>query len=65
MHYAQVVHLTTLATMQLLASMVHGDLVTWHKMIRDILAETCRWAHIEVKVEVGNNLSIETTVRPV
>ena len=31
-----------------------GDVVTRHNMIRDILVETCRWAH---KVEVGNNLS--------
>ena len=34
-----------------------GDMVTRHNMIRDILVETCRQAHIGVKVEVGNNLS--------
>ena len=34
-----------------------GDVVTRHNMIRDILVETCRQAHIGVKVEVGNNLS--------
>ena len=34
-----------------------GDVVTRHNMIRDILVETCRRAHIGVKVEVGNNLS--------
>ena len=34
-----------------------GDVVTWHNMIRDILVETCRRAHIGVKVEDGNNLS--------
>ena len=33
-----------------------GDVVTRHNMIRDILVETCRRAHIGVKVEVGNNL---------
>ena len=31
-------------------------MVTRHNMIRDILVETCRRAHIGVKVEVGNNL---------
>ena len=34
-----------------------GDVVTRHNMIRDILVETCRLAHIGVKMEVGNNLS--------
>ena len=34
-----------------------GDVVTRHNMIRDILVETCRRAHIRVKVEVGSNLS--------
>ncbi|KAL5503093.1 hypothetical protein EMCRGX_G009995 [Ephydatia muelleri] len=34
-----------------------GDVVSRHNRIRDILVETCRWAHIGVKVEVGNNLS--------
>ena len=34
-----------------------GDVVTRHNMIRDILVETCRRAHIGVKVEVSNNLS--------
>ena len=33
-----------------------GDVVTRHNMIRDILVETCRRAHIGVKVEVSNNL---------
>ena len=32
-------------------------MVTQHNMIRGILVETCRWAHIGVKVEVSNNLS--------
>ena len=32
-------------------------MVTRHNMFRDILVETCRRAHIGVKVEVGNNLS--------
>ena len=34
-----------------------GDVVSRHNRIRDILVETCRWAHIGVKVEFGNNLS--------
>ena len=34
-----------------------GDVVSHHYRIRDILVETCRRAHIGVKVEVGNNLS--------
>ncbi|KAL5486899.1 hypothetical protein EMCRGX_G019438 [Ephydatia muelleri] len=34
-----------------------GDVVSRHNRIRDILVETCRRAHIGVKVEVGNNLS--------
>ena len=34
-----------------------GDVVSRHNRIRDILVETCRQAHIGVKVEVGNNLS--------
>ena len=34
-----------------------GDVVSRHHRIRDILVETCRHAHIGVKVEVGNNLS--------
>ena len=51
MHYTQVIHLTTLACKY------GGDMVTWHNMTRDILVETCRRAHIGVKVEVGNNLS--------
>ncbi|KAL5493994.1 hypothetical protein EMCRGX_G015258 [Ephydatia muelleri] len=33
------------------------DVVSRHNRIRDILVETCRRAHIGVKVEVGNNLS--------
>ena len=32
-------------------------MVTRHNMIRDILVETCRRAHIGIKVEVGNSLS--------
>ena len=52
-HCAQVVHLITVATMQLPG----GDVVSRHNRIRDILVETCRRAHIGVKVEVGNNLS--------
>ena len=34
-----------------------GDVVSRHNRIKDILVETCRRAHIGVKVEVGNNLS--------
>ena len=34
-----------------------GDVVSRHNRIRNILVETCRRAHIGVKVEVGNNLS--------
>ena len=34
-----------------------GNVVSRHNRIRDILVETCRRAHIGVKVEVGNNLS--------
>ena len=34
-----------------------GDVVSCHNRIRDILVETCGYAHIGVKVEVGNNLS--------
>ena len=42
-----------------------GDVVTRHNMIRDILVETCRRAHIGVKVEVGSNLSRDhTKTRP-
>ena len=32
-------------------------MVSRHNRIRDILVETCRRAHIGVKVEVGNNLT--------
>ena len=39
-----------------------GDVVTRHNKIRDILAETCRRAHIGVQVEVGNNLSHDHTI---
>ena len=34
-----------------------GDVVSRHNRIRNILVETCRRAHIGVKVEVGNNLT--------
>ena len=32
-----------------------GDVVTRHKKLRDTLAETCRRAHLSVKVEAGSN----------
>ena len=34
-----------------------GDVVTRHNKLRDTLAETCRRAHLSVKVEAGSNLS--------
>ena len=34
-----------------------GDVVSCHNRIRDILVETCCWAYIGVKMEVGNNVS--------
>ena len=41
-----------------------GDVVTRHNMIRDILVETCRRAHIGVKVEVGNLRRDHSKTRP-
>ena len=58
MHCAQAVHLTTLATCHAITCKYGGDVVSQHNRIRDILVETCRQAHIRVKVEVGNNLSL-------
>ena len=63
-HYAQVVSTLDHLGHHAVTCKYGGDVVTRHNMIRDILVETCCWAHIRVKVEVGNNLS-ETTVRPV
>ena len=34
-----------------------GDVVSRHNKLRDTLAETCRRAHLSVKVEAGSNLS--------
>ncbi|KAL5510751.1 hypothetical protein EMCRGX_G006352 [Ephydatia muelleri] len=34
-----------------------GDVVTGHDKLRDTLAETCRRAHLSVKVEAGSNLT--------
>ena len=34
-----------------------GDVVTRHNKLRDTLAETCRRAHLSVKVEAGSNLT--------
>ncbi|KAL5517008.1 hypothetical protein EMCRGX_G002472 [Ephydatia muelleri] len=54
-HCAQVVHLITCH--HAVTCKYGGDVVSRHNRIRDILVETCRRAHIGVKVEVGNNLS--------
>ena len=32
-------------------------MVTWHNKLRDTLAETCRRAHLSVKVKAGSNLT--------
>eukprot|EP00731_Ephydatia_muelleri_P010847 Em0005g1433a len=34
-----------------------GDVVTRHNKLRDTLAETCRRAHLSVKLEAGSNLT--------
>ena len=34
-----------------------GDVVTRHNKLRDTIAETCRRAHLSVKVEAGSNLT--------
>eukprot|EP00731_Ephydatia_muelleri_P006931 Em0003g1179a len=36
-----------------------GFVVTWHNLLRDILAGFCRRAHLSVKIEVGYGLSLE------
>eukprot|EP00731_Ephydatia_muelleri_P009839 Em0005g425a len=36
-----------------------GDVVTRHNQLRNVLAETCRIAHLSVKVEMGSNLTSE------
>ena len=36
-----------------------GFVVTWHNLLRDILAGFCRRAHLSVKIEVGYGLSRE------
>eukprot|EP00731_Ephydatia_muelleri_P020871 Em0013g598a len=38
-----------------------GDVVSRHNKLRDILAESCRRAHLGIQVEMGNNL---TNTRP-
>eukprot|EP00731_Ephydatia_muelleri_P012493 Em0006g1387a len=55
-HCAQVVHIDHLGH-HAVTCKYGGDVVSRHNRIRDILVETCRRAHIGVKVEVGNNLS--------
>lgn len=34
-----------------------GDVVTHHNKLRDTLAETCRRAHLNIKVEAGSNFT--------
>ena len=34
-----------------------GDAVHHHNLLRDVFADSCRLAHLGVKVEVGNNLT--------
>ena len=34
-----------------------GDIVHRHNLLRDVFADSCRLAHLSVKVEVGNNLT--------
>ena len=58
MQCAQEVDLTTLATCHAVTCKYGGDVVSRHNRIRDILVETCRWAHIGVKLEVGNNINL-------
>ena len=36
-----------------------GDEVTSHNQLRNVLVETCRRAHLSVKVEMGSNLTSE------
>ena len=36
-----------------------GDVVTRHNQLRNVLAETCRRAHLSIKVEMGSNLTFE------
>eukprot|EP00731_Ephydatia_muelleri_P023348 Em0015g931a len=41
-----------------------GDVVSRHNKLRDILAESCRRAHLGVQVEMGNNLTNHSHTRP-
>eukprot|EP00731_Ephydatia_muelleri_P032585 Em0024g129a len=41
-----------------------GDVVSRHNKLRDILAESCRRAHLSVQVEMGNNLTNHSHTRP-
>ena len=42
-----------------------GDAVHRHNLLRDVFADSCRLAHLPVKLEVGNNLTqTMTTVDP-
>ena len=34
-----------------------GDAVHRHNLLRDVFADSCRLAHLPVKLEVGNNLT--------
>ncbi|KAL5510755.1 hypothetical protein EMCRGX_G006356 [Ephydatia muelleri] len=40
------------------------DVVSCHNKLRDILAESCRRAHLSVQVEMGNNLTNHSHTRP-
>ena len=41
-----------------------GAVVSHHNKLRDILAESCRRAHLGVQVEMGNNLTNHSHTRP-
>ena len=41
-----------------------GDVVSRHNKLRDVLAESCRRAHLGVQVEMGNNLTNHSHTRP-
>ena len=41
-----------------------GDVVSRHNKLRDVLAESCRRAHLGVQVEMGNNLTNHNHTRP-
>ena len=39
-------------------------MVSRHNKLRDVLAESCRRAHLGVQVEMGNNLTNHSHTRP-